>query len=83
MRGLVDGLEVNASASGVPLRLDATTDDAAFGGVSGTTRLGLTRVIAAGTGAYRGGLDEFRLIGRALDAEEVAVLAMRRTDTAR
>lgn len=83
VRGLVNGLEIDASRSGVPLRLEATSDDAAFGGVSGTTRLGLTRVVEAGMGAYRGGVDEFHLIGRALDMNEVGLLAMRRPEATR
>ncbi len=78
VRGWVDGLELAVARQGVPPRFGGPPADTALAGVLTDARLDRGRTAAASSAAYRGGLDEFFLFHRTLDATEVSLLALRR-----
>ncbi len=78
LRGFVDGREVAVSSQNLPAQLEPLANATSFGGATTESRLGGERLVAAGSSAYHGGLDEFHRFPRAIDSAEVSLLALRR-----
>ncbi len=77
LRGYVDGIESASTTKDVPATLEPMTGTASFGGLREAARMSGGRILDAESSFYQGGVDEFRMFTRTIDASEVGVLAMR------
>ena len=78
LRGYINGTQV--ASINIATHAIAVPATVSFGGLVGSTRLGLDRELVAGAGAYHGGVDEFRFIQGPVTLVDIAALALRRSD---